>query len=161
MCDWSTQPLLESGERSYQLVARGKLLDHDRGRAHCSRHCHQRVVRHLIDIDDCHRSELLECVASDEPPDVWVSAPSCSQDGGAHRQVLELFRVEAPHHLGQPEIAHGLHPNPDRVGREVGQGHLLDVNDLDRVWIGPGLDGTGCRCRSRLVQRFVARHFVE
>ena len=59
------------------------------------------------------------------------------------------------------KLPHGLDPNARGIAGQIGQGHILDIDDLDRFAQGPcgdgGLNGAGFG----VIQRFIAADFCQ
>jgi hypothetical protein len=64
---------------------------------------------------------------------VNIAAPYRSPDVGHLRDRLLLF-LPSPRHS---------HPDPQRIPRQIGERHVLDLDDSDRGGVGAGLGGAG------------------
>ena len=92
--DLFAEQFLEGAEGVDQLVALRQLFGHHGGGAHHADRHDQRVVGHLVDVDDLDRAIGLDGLLRHELADIGIAAAAGAEDGATGGDVFHVFGVD-------------------------------------------------------------------
>src|SRR5690606_38932509 len=108
-----------------------------RGGAHHRRADDQVVGVQVIDVDQFDGAVAVDRLDRHQLADVGIAPASRPEDGGAQGDVFDLGRSDPARHAGHlpgvGQVPDGLDPDAGGIGRQVGQGNVLNVDDLHGV----------------------------